>query len=133
MAKRRKQSKSFDLNQQQMSRQPFAQNTGMLSLSNGTAKQKEDKQIVRKAVLLPHDDIKDYSTVAMGTEQKYNTAPLNVPAGFTTEIPYNTTINSTIIANPSPIPVTDFYKAMTTDPVVYSCMLYIITTIMARS
>ncbi len=73
-----------------------------------------------------------YGEVAFGDKQHNSSAPLAVPAGFATQIPYNSAINSTIIQNPSAIPVATFFQILVSDPIVYSCMLYMITTIIAR-
>lgn len=74
----------------------------------------------------------EYGTVAFGNKQQGRSAPLIVPPGFATQIPYNSAINSTILQNTSAIPVTTFYTVMIGDPIVYQCMLYLITTIIAR-
>lgn len=73
-----------------------------------------------------------YAQVAFGDKQENHSAPLIVPPGFATQVPYNSAINSTIIQNTSAIPVTTFYQAMIADPIAYQCMLYMITTIIAR-
>lgn len=74
----------------------------------------------------------NFAEIAMGTKQKNGGAPMSVPNGFVTQIPYNSSINSTILANPSPIPITSCYHALTTDPVVYSSILYLATSIISR-
>lgn len=75
--------------------------------------------------------VKDTQAVMFGTNQKNHNAPIDVPNGFTTQIPYNTSINSTIISNPSTIPVTDLYK-LQQNADVSSSLMYITTMIMAR-
>lgn len=82
--------------------------------------------------IMPINKSLDYANVAMGANQKYSNAPLQVPYGFTTQIPYTNAINSTILANPSPIPVTSYYHVLTTDPVVYVSILYLATNIISR-
>jgi hypothetical protein len=97
----------------------------------------EDKQIIGKTYFLPkqavdlseQNNLLDFNKIAFGTDQKYNNAPMNVPVGFATQNPYNSAINSTIITNPSTIPVTDLYKMKTTNPVVSQCCLAISTSI----
>lgn len=74
----------------------------------------------------------DYSTMAFGVNQKNKGAPLSVPLGFTTEIPYNTGINAAIIQNPSPIPVSNYWSIACSDPTVFGSLLYLITCITAR-
>lgn len=71
----------------------------------------------------------DYGRIVFGLNQPNATAPLNAPAGFTTQIPYNSAINGTIITNPSPIPVTSLHQAFVLDPVVRLGFLYLYTTI----
>lgn len=86
----------------------------------------------KKGLFLPKITPMNFSNIAMGQGQDIPTAPLNVPNGFTTQIPYTSAINSTILANPSPIPITSCYHVLTTDPVVYSAMLYLTTSIISR-
>lgn len=86
----------------------------------------------KKGMFLPKITPMNFGNIAMGHNQDIPTAPLNVPNGFTTQIPYTSAINSTILANPSPIPITSYYHVLTTDPVVYSAMLYLTTSIISR-
>lgn len=86
----------------------------------------------KKGMFLPKITPMNFANIAMGKNQDLPTAPLNVPNGFTTQIPYTSAINSTILANPSPIPISSYYHALTTDPVVYSSMLYLTTSIISR-
>jgi len=82
--------------------------------------------------MVSYKGLMNYGNVAFGNRQPNASAPLNVPSGFGTQIPYNSAINSTIIQNPSAIPVTTFYQVMVSDPIVYSSMLYMITSIISR-
>lgn len=70
--------------------------------------------------------------VTFGKNQQYSSAPMEVPNGFSTQIPYNTATNSTIIQNPSAVPVTDYYKIVTNEPVSFACCTYLTTAIMSR-
>lgn len=79
-----------------------------------------------------HQGLLGYGQVAFGDKQGISTAPLAVPPGFATQVPYNSAINSTIIQNSSAIPITTFYSAMISDPIVYSSILYMVTTIISR-
>jgi len=91
-----------------------------------------DKQIVRKVSVIPNVKPLNFNEIAFGTNQKEPKAPLSVPLGFTTEIPFDSAINATILANPCPIPVRNLYSIMLSDPVAYSSMLYLVTSVMAR-
>jgi hypothetical protein len=74
----------------------------------------------------------DFNDVAYGTHQDYPLAPLKVPPGFASQIPYSQAINSAIIQNPTTLPMTDFWKMCCSDPVVYASMLQRITRIVTR-
>lgn len=74
----------------------------------------------------------NYGMVLYGDNQKYSGAPLKVPNGFVTGIPYRSGINSTIIQNPSPIPLHTYWTLTTSEPVSSSNMLYWVTLIVAR-
>lgn len=73
-----------------------------------------------------------FDQVAFGGKQDYPLAPLQVPPGFATEVPFNQAINSTIITNTSTIPMDDFWKMCCADPVVYASILSRITTIVGK-
>lgn len=77
-------------------------------------------------------DVINYADVAFGQKQKNSSAPISVPPGFVSQVPYTTGTNSTIIQNPAALPVTSYYQAMLTDPVIFSSMFYIITTVISR-
>jgi len=74
----------------------------------------------------------NYTDIMFGRKQDIRSAPLSVPIGFTTAIPYNTGINATILINPAPISVTQMWSVVMSDPVVFGCMLYLITSIQSR-
>lgn len=98
---------------------------------NATDLQAQSK-VVETGKRVMYRGLMNYGTVAFGDKQVNHGAPLEVPPGFATQVPYNSAINSTIIQQSSAVPVTTFYQAMVSDPVVYSCMLYMITTIISR-
>ena len=74
----------------------------------------------------------NFTDIAFGKSQDLPSAPLSVPVGFTTQIPYNTGMNATILVNPCPIPITNMWSIVMSDPVVFGSMLYLITSIMSR-
>lgn len=88
--------------------------------------------IIVRSKSIPSIKPVNFTNLVYGRDQKTPYAPLQVPAGFTTQVPYNTAINTTIIANPSPIPVSNYYSIMMSDPVVYSSMLYLVTSVMSK-
>ena len=100
------------------------------------AEPKKDRIINSDSIkFVPYDPVNtgssmaNFSDVAYGAKQDYSAAPLNVPPGFATQVPYNQAINSTIIQNPITVPMADFWKMTCADPVVYSSMLQRITKI----
>jgi hypothetical protein len=93
--------------------------------------------IQSKITVKYHDSLQkikpfNYTEISFGTQQKYPRAPFEVPVGFTTQIPYNTGINATVLINPCPIPITNMWSIVMSDPVVFGSMLYLITSIISR-
>jgi hypothetical protein len=76
--------------------------------------------------------IENYGKIMYGADQENAAAPLSVPNGFVTEVTYRSGINSTIIQNPSPIPIQTYWHLVTSEPVHAMNMLYWVTQIVTR-
>ena len=92
----------------------------------------EGNNVVRPSDYVGSSGILNYGEVAFGNKQTGHGSPLRTYPGFTTQIPFNSTINQTIIQNPSPIPVTTYYQIVCSVPIVYQSIMYIITTIISK-
>lgn len=76
--------------------------------------------------------LQEQAQVMFGTSQQNNKAPMEVPAGFSSQVTYQSGINSAIVANPLLIPLEVLYKLATTEPVVSSDMAYWIAMLVSR-
>ncbi len=81
---------------------------------------------------VPIIPLQEQSQVMFGTNQQNNKAPLEVPAGFSTQVTYASGVNSAIVANPMLIPLEVLYKITTLEPVVSSDMAYWIAVLVSR-
>ena len=90
------------------------------------------KKVVDPASFVGASGLLDYGEIAFGSKQTGAGSPLITYPGFVTQIPFNSTINSTLIQNGSPIPVTVYYQITIAQPNVYQATMYLITTIISR-
>lgn len=104
---------------------PSAQTTGDTANSAKPAEWQDYK-------ITPIIPIQNQTEITFGTNQKHNLAPLDVPAGFSTQVTFQSGQNFAVIANPIQIPLDVLYKIATLEPVVSSDMAYWIATIVSR-
>jgi hypothetical protein len=140
MARQKSRARSSTVNSNRIKKDEYISNKNMVAegqinnVKNDPANSIMQKQEVKITKIHNLQKIQpfNFTDIMFGRKQDVRGAPLNVPVGFTTSIPYSSGINATILVNPAPISVTQMWSVVMSDPVVFGCILYLITSIQSR-